>query len=314
MVNKIRQTVSDGSLFDARTVSLRDYISKEDEPDGKYRILRRLKTPFQRIAVVRQKDGQVLVYGDGYVMFGTTEDDDIWAETLVHIPMSVVPSPKRILIIGGGGGITTREVLRYTEVDKVTVIDIDDAMMDLGKNFKPLVKFNKGSLNDPKVRTIIKNGRAFVEKSRKQWDVIIIDVPEPSNKALALGKLYSREFYRLLKKRLAPGGVIAIASSILSEMPEFCWSVVATLKAAGYYVLPYHYDAMEKYEQDWCFCLAATRPISPNEVSMRINTCYLTPEKLREMFQIPLHYQRKWSERMIQTDGNDVLARIHEKH
>ncbi|MED4586442.1 spermidine synthase [Brevibacillus choshinensis] len=314
MVNKIRKMVSDGSSFDARTVSLRDYISKDDEPDGKYKILRRVKTPIQRIAVVRQKNGEVLVYGDGYVMFGTTEDENMWAEALVHIPMSAVQTPKRILMIGGGGGITTREVLRYTEVNKVTVIDIDDVMMDLGKTFKPLVKFNKGSLNDPKVRTIIKDGRAFVEKSQKQWDVIILDIPEPSYKALALGKLYSREFYRLLKKRLTPGGVIAIASSLLSEMPEFCWSIVATLKAAGYYVLPYHFDATEKYEQDWCFCIAATRPITPSDVNIQINTSFLTPEKIRDMLQIPLDYQRKWSDRMIQTDSNKVLARIHEQH
>lgn len=314
MDNKKGRIISDGALIDATPGSLRDYISKDDEPDGKYRILRRIKSPIQRIAVVRQKNGKVLVYGDGYVMFGTEEDDNMWAEALVHIPMAIAKKPRRILMIGGGGGITTREVLRYLQVKTITVVDIDAVMMDLGNNMKPLVKFNKGSLNNPKVRTKIQDGRAFVVKNKKQWDVIIIDVPEPGYRAPELGRLYSREFYQILKSRLAPGGVVAIACSVLSEMPEFGWSVVATLKAAGFYVLPYHFDAMKKYGEDWCFCVAATRPISPRGLNIPIKTRYVTRERLQDMFNIPEKYRRKWSRRRIQTDSNKVLARIHERH
>jgi spermidine synthase len=295
-------------------MSLRDYISKEDEPSGKYRIVRRIKTPFQKVAVVKRNNGKILIYGDGYVMFGTEEDDNMWAESLVHIPMSLAHKPKRILMIGGGGGITTREVLRYRQVKTVTVVDIDSVMLELGKNLKPLVKFNKRSLHNPKVNTKIQDGRAFVEKNQNRWDVIIIDIPEPGYGADALGRLYSREFYKLLKKRLTPGGVISIACSLLSEMPEFCWSVVATLKAAGYYVLPYHFDVMKKYGEDWCFCVAAKRPISPSKVKITIRTRYVTTARLKNMFDIPLKYQKKWSQRKIQTDSNRVLAAIHERH
>jgi spermidine synthase len=314
MVFKKGQKGSDGSLIDTSSESLRDYISKDDEPEGEYRILRRIKTPIQRIAVVQLKNGEVWVYGDGYVMFGTTEDDNMWAEALVHIPMVVAKEPQRILMIGGGGGITTREVLRHGQVKEITVVDIDAIMMDLGKTLKPLVEFNKGSLNNPKVQTIIQDGREFVEKQQKKWDVILIDIPEPSNQALALGKLYSREFYRLLKEKLTPGGVIAIASSVISEMPEFCWSIVATLKAAGYYVLPYHFDVIRKYGEDWCFCVAANIPISTTKLTIPIKTQFLTPKRIKHMLQIPFKYRRKWSQRMIQTDNNRVLARIHELH
>lgn len=305
--SKIKQ-----SLIKARISSLRDYISEEDEPDGKYRILRKIKTRFQRIAVVKQANGKVLIYGDGYVMFGTTEDDNMWAESMVHIPMAVAKQKQNILMIGGGGGITTREVLRYRDVKSITVVDIDSVMMDLGKNLKPLVKFNKGSLRNPKVRTVVQDGRTFVAKNQKKWDVIIIDVPEPSYKSLALGRLYSKEFYSLLKKRLAPGGAITIASSLLSEMPEFVWSIMATLKAAGFYVLPYHFDVMKRYGEDWGFCVAATRPISNLKIS--ISTRYLTSARLKGMFHIPSKYLRKWRLRKIQTDSNRVLASIHERH
>jgi spermidine synthase len=302
------------SLIKARIASLRDYISEDDEPDGKYRILRRMKTKIQRIAVVKLKNGKVLVYGDGYVMFGTTKDDNMWAESLVHIPMAAAKKRESILMIGGGGGITTREVLRYRDVKAVKVVDIDAVMMNLGKTLKPLVKFNKGSLNNPKVQTIIQDGRAFVENNRKKWDAIIIDIPEPSHDSPGLSRLYSREFYRLLKKRLTPGGVISIACSLLSEMPEFCSSIMATLKAAGFYVLPYHFDVMKKYGEDWCFCVAANRPISPGDMNISIPTRYLTSARLKDMFHIPGKYRRMWAQRKIQTDSNRVLANIHERH
>jgi spermidine synthase len=302
------------SRLKATTSSLRDYISEDDEPDGKYRILRKIKTRYQKIAVVRLANGHVLVYGDGYVMFGTTADDNMWAESMVHIPMAVAKQKQNILMIGGGGGITTREVLRYRDVKTVTVVDIDAIMMELGKKLVPLVRFNKGSLKNPKVRTVIQDGRAYVERNQRKFDVIIIDVPEPSYSAPALGRLYSREFYSLLKKRLAPGGAITIACSLMSEMPEFVWSIVATLKAAGFYVLPYHYDAMKRYGEDWGFCVATTRPITSSDVRITLPTRYLTTARRKNMFIIPCKYLKKWGLRRIQTDSNRVLAAIHERH
>lgn len=302
------------TFIKARIASFRDYISEEDEPDDDYRVLRKLKTPIQRIAIVKLQNGKVLIYGDGYVMFGTTEDDNMWADALVHIPMSVAKKHRRVLMIGGGGGITTREVLRYKGVKEIKVVDIDSFMMKMGKRFKPLVKFNKGSLNNPKVRTVIKDGRAFVENSTKRWDVIVIDIPEPGYKAPDLGRLYSKEFYTILKNRLAPGGAITIACSMVSLMPEYLWSIVATLRAAGFHVLPYHFDVMKRYGEDWSFSLATDRPISPSDIKISLPTRHLTAARLKDMFRFRRKYLKKWRERKIQTDSNKVLAKIHERH
>ncbi|XEC93217.1 spermidine synthase [Paenibacillus tarimensis] len=294
--------------------SLRKYISRDEEPEGKYRILRKIKTPWQRIAVVKVIKGPVLIYGDGYVMFGTTEDDEMWAESMVHIPMSVAKKPERVLLIGGAGGILAREALRYKNVKEITAVDADRVMMNLGKKLKPLVRFNKGALNNPKVRTVVKDGRAFVEKSRKKWDVICIDIPEPSLDSPGLSRLFSLEFYRLLKSHLKPGGVISIASSVLSVMPEYCGTIIKTLKKAGLHVLPYHLDVRKKYEEDWGYCLASNRPISRNEVKMKVRTKFMNRARLKDMFRIPAKYKRKWVNNKIQTDRNKVLAIIHERN
>lgn len=296
--------------------SLRDYVSYEDEPDEEYRILRKMKTKFQRLAVVKLNNGKVLIYGNGYVMFGTTEDDNVWAEAMVHIPMNAAKKRQNILMIGGGGGITTREVLRYRDVKSVTVVDIDAEMMKLGKKLKPLMKFNKGSLNNPKVKTVIQDGRAFLEDNRKKWDAIIIDVPEPSHDAPALRRLFSKEFYTLIKKRLAPGGVLMQACSVLSVMPEYHSAIAATMKAAGLYVKPFHYDVMKKYGEDWAYCVAAAKPLKAKNIKISLPTRYVTGARLKKMFGIPAKYRRKWrqGEGKIQTDSNKVLETIHERH
>lgn len=293
---------------------LRDYVSYEDEPDEKYRVIKRIKTPHQRIAVVRTNKGDTLIYGNGYVMFGTTEDDEMWAEMLIHFPMGVAKNRKRVLLIGGGGGILAREALRYRTVKKITAVDADRMMMRLGKKLKPLVKFNKGSLNSPRVKTIVKDGRALVKNSRQKWDVIVVDVPEPSEDAPMLRRLYSLEFYRLLKKHLRPGGVVAIAGSYLNIMPEFFGSILKTLKAAGLYVLPYHLDVIKKYGSDWGYCLGAARPISRRDVKIRLKNRFVTRKNLYKMLSIPQKYRRKWKKSKVQTDRNHVLRNIHERH
>jgi len=290
--------------------SYRDYVSKEEEPHGEYRIVRRMKTPYQRIALVEHQ-GQMLIYGNGDVMFGTTEDDDMYAEALIHVPMAAAGKRERILIIGGGGGITTREALRYPDVKEITTVDVDSMMMEFGKTLDALVTFNEGALNHPKVRTVIEDGRKFIENTTEKWDLIFLDLPEPSKKCPALSRLFSWEFYRLLQQRLEPHGIVNVSCPTLVNIPEYFWSVQATLVAAGFHVLPYHFDVIADYQCDFGFCMASNVPVSPEDISISMPTRFLSPERLRDMFHIPFNYSKVWSNYKIQTDNNLVLSKIY---
>ncbi|WP_409341605.1 spermidine synthase [Paenibacillus sp. MBLB4367] len=292
--------------------SIRDYISKHEEPSGAYKVVAKYKTLNQKVALVEQ-DGYYHVFADGSEMFSTTEDDDKFAEAIVHVPAAVAEFRERMLIIGAGGGITTREALRYPEATEIVSIDVDPAIMNMGKTLEPLVKFNKGSLNNPKVRTLIKDGRAFVEQSNETWDVIVIDLPDPSRAYPELRRLFSVEFYKLLKTRLEPGGAIAIACSAASEMPGYFRAIQATLKAAGFHVIPYHYDFIVELGVDWGFCLATLRPVSRHEIRMKLPTKYLSRRRLDDMFRLPIYFKVRWDDRNIQTDENHLLADIVEK-
>lgn len=293
--------------------SLWNYISEDEEPDGDYRIIKKIKSPIQKVALVEQ-DGYYFVYANGSEMFSTEEGEDKYAEALVHVPMAVAQKRERVLIIGSGGGISTREALRYPEVKELTAVDIDPTIMDLGKNLEPIVRFNKGALNNPKVRTVVQDGRIFLENSSEKWDVIIIDIPEPSNLCPDLGRLFSIEFYNIVKEHLEPEGVITVACSVSSEMPAYFWAVQATIKAAGFYILPYHIDFIVEWGQDWGFCLAATKPISKSDVQIKIPTRYLKKEQIKDMLRIPYYLSGEWDNQNIQTDYNNLLVDIVEEY
>jgi spermidine synthase len=291
--------------------SIKDYVGFEDMPEGDYRILRKFKTPTQKIALV-EYEGDLLVYSNGYVMFSTTDDEDRYSEAMVHIPMVAACKRKRVLIIGGGGGITTREALRYPDVKKITTVDLDELIMKIGKKVESLVEFNKGSLNHRRVQTVIEDGRRFLEKSREKWDVIIIDLPEPNSKSPELSRLYSKEFYCLLKDRLQPGGAISVACSNADSTPEYLWSIHATLENAGFYVMPYHYLEQDDGE-DWAFCLATTSNVRANDLRMLVSARNLSTKRLRNMFDLPFYFSIAKNTGKVQTDSNTVLVDIIDK-
>nr|WP_255548989.1 spermidine synthase [Fictibacillus sp. 18YEL24] len=242
-------------------------------------------------------------------MFGTKQDENEYAEVIVHVPMAAAKGAKRILIIGGGGGISVREALRYEEVEEIIAVDIDEEMMNLGKSFDRLVSFNEGALNHQKVRTKTEDGRLFVEQSLETWDVIIVDIPEPTERCPSLSRLFSLEFYHELKEHLNPGGVLSIACSTVNLMPEYMWSIEKTLKECGFFTIPFH-NFSNKTGVDWGYILASTLPLEPDDIQLKVTTPFLTEGRLRDVLVMPYYLMNKENKGMVQTDQNTVLLDI----
>jgi len=93
-------------------------------------------------------------------------------------------------------------------------------------------------------------------------------------------------------------------------MPSYYWAVQATLKAAGYYTLPYHFDFIVEWGQDWGFCLAGTNPILKSDIQIKVSTRYLSQDRLKDMLRIPYYLQGEWDSNSIQTDQNSLLVDI----
>ena len=288
---------------------IESYIMEEEEPDGDYRVILRKKSPQQKYAVA-EVDGIYHLFADGSEMLSTDKAEDQYAEAIVHIPMAAARHRETVLIIGSGAGITAREVLRYKEVESVTAVDLDPIIVEMGRTFEPFIAFTRGSLNDPRVTTILEDGRAFIENSNDRWDVIIVDLPDPPPQVPAENKLFSVEFYRLLKSKLHPGGAIAIACSVVSTTPEYLAAIRATLKTAGFHVAPYHWDYIVEFAVDWGICLATLRPVDVLSLEPLVSVKHLTEERLEDMFRLPRYLRVEWDEDEVQTDNNTLLADI----
>ena len=120
--------------------------------------------------------------------------------------MQISASRQNVLILGGGDGLAAREVLKYSDVKKVTLVDIDPAMTDLGKSYPVFVRLNQGALSDPRVQIENKDARAFLVDSDQLYEIVIIDLPDP--KTIDIARLYSLQFYKLVHRHLSKGGMM----------------------------------------------------------------------------------------------------------
>src|SRR5262249_40928734 len=126
----------------------------------------------------------------------------------------------------------------HPSVEQITLVDLDPAMTSLSKRFPPLAELSRHSLDDHRVRVINDDAMVWLDENPGQWDVIIVDFPDPNTYALA--KLYTRLFYLRVAAPLAPGGAVSVQATSPLFARRSYWCIVETIRAAGLAVLPYH--------------------------------------------------------------------------
>jgi spermidine synthase len=163
-------------------------------------------TAFQKVVIAESCNYGRILFMDGAVQ-SAAEDEAIYHEMLVQPAMVLHPNPRDVLIIGGGEGATLREVLAHRVVRAATMVDIDREAVELCREYLPT--WHRGAFEDRRARLIFADGRTFVEASDDFYDVVIIDVVDMLENGPAL-RLYTRQFYEALRKRLRPGGIIMV--------------------------------------------------------------------------------------------------------
>ncbi|HEU4741174.1 MAG TPA: polyamine aminopropyltransferase [Meiothermus sp.] len=143
----------------------------------------------------------------------TEKDEYIYHETLVHPAMLAHPEPKSVFIVGGGEGATLREVLKHKTVERAVMCDIDDELVEMAKTLLP--EWHQGAFEDPRATVITEDARGWLETHPETYDVILIDLNDPVGQDNPARLLFTVEFYELVKRRLNPGGVIAMQAGML---------------------------------------------------------------------------------------------------
>ncbi len=254
-----------GFLGSFELVSLLESQLYEDE------IIYVSQTPFQRIIMTRWRD-DFRLYLDGNLQFSSL-DEYRYHEALVHPAMHLAAQRREVLILGGGDGLGLRELEKYPDVQRITLVDIDPKMTELGANYPPLVRLNQNAFADPRVRVVHADAFRFFQDDTERYDVIIADLPDPNHELLA--KLYTTRFYRLMRRRLVANGIFVTQATSPYTAREAFWCIDATLKAVGLHTAPYHTHVPTFGE--WGFILSGQQPLgSVENIRLTVKTRYLT--------------------------------------
>ncbi|MBO3731344.1 polyamine aminopropyltransferase [Glycomyces niveus] len=174
------------------------------------------------------------LYLNGDLQFSSV-DEYRYHEALVHPAMH--GPHENVLVLGGGDGLAVREILRYPDVETVTLVDLDGAVTDLAQTFDDLVALNGNAMNDPKVNVVNADAFTWLREQTGTWDTIIVDMPDPD--ATETAKLYSIEFYGLATAHLNETGRMVVQAGSPYFAPKTFWTIASTLEAAGYATSPY---------------------------------------------------------------------------
>jgi spermidine synthase len=251
------------------------------------RIIYATTTPYQRI-VLQHNDtkNEYRLTLNGGLQFSSL-DEARYHEFLVHVPMAFARGRIKVLVLGGGDGLGLREILKYPNVESVTLVDLDPMMTRFAATHPVMTTLNHGSFADARVAVLRSGGVAegsghlvtgeelhpharrvapdevavaevsvinidadkFLREVQDVYDVVIVDFPDP--RSIELCKLYSKEFYLKLRRVLATHGVAAIQSTSVYYSREAYLMVGRTLEDAGFSVLRYHHDVPSFGDWGW---------------------------------------------------------------
>jgi spermidine synthase len=201
-------------------------------------ILLNIQTPYQHLLVVKTEQYGNLMALDGAIMI-TDRDEFTYHEMMSHLALCSHPKPKRVLVVGGGDGGIVRELVRYDVLEKVTLVDIDEQVIEASRKFFPSVS---SALDNPKVEVRPMDALVYIKDHQDEFDVIIVDSTDPVDFAAGLfEEAFFRDVHRALRndgmvvsQTESPMGHPGILRTAYREMRkvfpvvELCWGIMPT--------------------------------------------------------------------------------------
>jgi spermidine synthase len=204
------------------------------------------------------------------------------------------PDPKSVFIGGGGEGGTLREALAHRSVESATMIDLDREVVELCRTHLP--NHHQGSFDDPRVTLLHQDARAYLQSEGDGFDVMIMDLVDPLEEGTAY-LLYTEEFYRIVKTRLNPGGVL-VTQSGPAGLPNYqeCFTTIFHTLSEVFAHTAAAQVHVPAFQTLWGFTIASNSPLpQPTDaelesaIARRINKelQHYDGETHRGMFALP---------------------------
>lgn len=233
--------LSVGFVFSERIILFGEQSRYKDK------IVYQEQSNYQKIVITQWKEHFWLFINGNQQL--STFDEFLYHEPMVHPVMALTPEHKDILIIGGGDGFNVKELLKYNDIESITVVDLDPAMTKVGLAFEGILRYNDSALHNSKVSILNEDGFNYLETTHSYFDVIIVDLPDAKN--LEINKLYTQEFYQMAHRVLRPNGHIITQAGSPYYATKGFRCIDLTMNSAGFQTLQLHNQVLTLGEWGW---------------------------------------------------------------
>ena len=241
-----------------------------------FRLILSKDSPYGKLQAIKTEE-QVSLYNNSLLVY--SHPDLASSEESVHFALLQNPQAKNVLLVGGGVGGGLMQVVKYPQVD-VDYVEIDPEIIRISEKILP--ERETLLLEHTNVHTFYKDGRSFIEKVKKEYDVILLNLPEPST--AQINRFYTKEFFLKAREKLTERGILSFrvpsAENYISpELQNFLSSLYFTLKEA--------FPVVEIVPGDTNIFLASHSPLSlefevlgERAVNLDLQNTYVGPHLL----------------------------------
>lgn len=163
------------------------------------------RSPFQQVDVIQTAGHGKMLLNDGIIQV-SERDEFIYHEMIAHVPLFVHPSPKQVLVIGGGDGGTVREIVKHRSIEKVVLVEIDEMVVRACRQHLPSISC---ALDDPRLELRIEDGVRYIKDTDERFDVVIVDSTDPIGPS---EPLFDKAFYKQVADILQADGIMVTQS------------------------------------------------------------------------------------------------------
>ena len=253
-------------------------------------LLERRRTPFQLLEVYDTPELGRIFRLDGFNM--TSERDEFfYHENLVHPAAVAHPAPRQALVIGGGDGGSSEELLKHATIERVHMAELDPDVIEVAKARFGAV--HRGVFDNPRLEVTVGDGLAYLRATSARYDLVAMDLTDPVGPSV---ELYSPATFALARRAMTANGALTLHLGSPFSHPARVRSTLANLAQVFRRVTPY-FVHIPLYGSIWGFACASEaldpRALEPAEVERVIaarglsDLQYYNGETHRAVFALP---------------------------
>jgi len=253
-------------------------------------LVERRRTPFQLLEVYDTPELGRIFRLDGYNM--TSERDEFfYHENLVHPAAVAHPAPRRALVIGGGDGGSSEELLKHSTLETVHMAELDPEVIEVAK--AQFGRVHRGVFDDPRLRVTVGDGLAYLRETSVRYDLVSMDLTDPVGPS---AELYSPATFALAKRAMSAESALTLHIGSPFSHPQRVRETLANLRQVFKRVTPY-FVHIPIYGSIWGFACASDaldpRALSPEQVERVLaerkvgDLQYYNGETHRAVFALP---------------------------